>query len=176
MMNIRSHLKQRHLNTDLHPTIIDEETNTATFLLYTLTGKLAGYQQYRPHGSKTIFNTKEQSKYYTYRNKSYPTVTLFGIESLYSPHKPIFLTEGIFDAARMTSLNFSALATMANDPPRDYMNFLLMLNRPIIAVCDNDKAGRKLAKFGHYTEVPETDLSDASDSYIEYLISKYIKL
>ena len=96
----------------------------------------------------------------------------WGIESLYSPHKPIFLTEGIFDAARMTSLNFSALATMANDPPRDYMNFLLMLNRPIIAVCDNDKA----AKFGHYTEVPETDLSDASDSYIEYLISKYIKL
>jgi len=74
----------------------------------------------------------------------------------------------------MTSLNFSALATMANDPPRDYMNFLLMLNRPIIAVCDNDKAGRKLAKFGHYIETPETDLSDASDDYVQYLIGKYI--
>jgi len=59
---------------------------------------------------------------------------------------------------------------MANDSPKDYMNFLL----PIIAVCDNDKAGRKLVKFGHYIETPETDLSDASDDYIQYLMSKYI--
>lgn len=98
-IQIKSHLKERHLNINLHPTIIDEENNVATFLLYTLTGKLAGYQQYNPKGSKTIFNTKEQSKYYTYRNKSYPTVTLWGIESLNSKYKPIFITEGIFDAA-----------------------------------------------------------------------------
>lgn len=175
-MNIRSHLKQRHLNINLHPTVIDEETNTATFLLYTLTGKLVGYQFYNPEGSKKIFQDKLQSKYYTYRNKSYPTVTLFGIESLNSKYQPIFLTEGIFDAARMTSLGFSALATMANDPPRDYLNFLLLLNRPIIAVCDNDKAGGKLAKFGHYIETPETDLADAPDSYVKYLMNKYSKI
>jgi hypothetical protein len=73
----------------------------------------------------------------------------------------------------MTSLNFSALATLTNDPPKDYINFLLLLNRPIITVCDNDVAGRKLVKFGHYTEVPETDLGDASEEYIQYLIKKY---
>jgi len=172
-MDIKSHLKQRNLNTNLHPTIIDEQTNTATFLLYNLSGQLIGYQFYNPNGSKTIFQDKLQSKYYTYRNKHYPTVTLWGIESLNSPHQPVFLTEGIFDAARMTFLNFSALATMTNNPPRDYINFLLFLNRPIIAVCDNDDAGRKLAKFGHYTEVPETDLGDAPEEYISYLIKKY---
>lgn len=73
----------------------------------------------------------------------------------------------------MTSLNFSALATLTNDPPRDYINFLLLLNRPIITICDNDPPGQKLAKFGHYTEVPETDLGNAPDEYIRYLIKKY---
>ncbi len=172
-MNIKTHLKQRHLNINLHPTIIDSNTNTATFLLYNLSGQLTGYQFYNPQGSKKIFQDKLHSKYYTYRNKHYPTVTLWGIESLNSPHQPVFLTEGIFDAARMTSLNFSALATLTNDPPRDYINFLLLLNRPIITVCDNDVAGRKLVKFGHYTEVPETDLGDAPEEYIQYLIKKY---
>ena len=172
-MNIKSDLKQRHLNTDLHPTIIDETTNTATFLLYNLSGQLTGYQFYNPNGSKTIFQDKLHSKYYTYRNKHYPTVTLWGIESLNSLYQPIFLTEGIFDAARMTSLNFSALATLTNDPPKDYINFLLLLNRPIIAVCDNDVAGQKLKNFAHYSETPETDLADAPDEYISYLIKKY---
>ena len=172
-MDIKTHLKQRHLNLNLHPTIIDETTNTATFLLYNLSGQLTGYQFYNPQGSKTIFQDKLQSKYYTYRNKHYPTVTLWGIESLNSPHQPVFLTEGIFDAARMTSLNFSALATLTNNPPKDYINFFLLLNRPIIAVCDNDVAGRKLKKFGHYYETPETDLADAPNEYIQYLIKKY---
>jgi hypothetical protein len=172
-MNIKTHLKQRHLNTNLHPTIIDETTNTATFLLYNLSGQLTGYQFYNPQGSKTIFQDKLQSKYYTYRNKHYPTVTLWGIESLNSPCQPIFLTEGIFDAARMTSLNYSALATLTNDPPKDYINFLLSLHRPIIAVCDNDVPGQKLKKFGHYVEVPETDLAGAPEEYISYLIKKY---
>lgn len=87
----------------------------------------------------------------------------------------VYLTEGIFDAARMTNLGQSALAAMANNPPRDYKNWLQLLNRPVVAVCDNDAAGRKLAKFGDYVEiVPEgKDLGESSDAYVQYLLNKY---
>jgi hypothetical protein len=174
-MNLKEHLKQRHLDLELHRPILDEELNIVSFYCWNLSGQLVGYQQYNPLGNKKIFNSKLEGKYYTYRNKNQPTVVVWGIESLYQSDGVVYLTEGIFDAARMTNLGQSALASLANNPPKDYINFFLSLNRPIVAVCDNDVAGRKLAKFGDYVEVvPEgKDLGDAPDEYIQYLIKKY---
>lgn len=172
-MNIRTHLQQRHLNLELHRPILDEDLNIATFLCWNLSGQLVGYQQYNPNGNKKIFNNKLEGKYYTYRKL--PTVSVWGLESLHISSGPVFLTEGIFDAARLTNLGFSALATMSNNPPKDYKNWLHLLRRPIVAVCDNDAAGRKLAKFGNFVEiVPEgKDLSDAPESYVRFLVNKY---
>jgi len=60
-MNIKTHLKHRHLDLELHRPILDEELNIATFLLYNLSGQLVGYQQYNPLGDKksSIPNLKE---------------------------------------------------------------------------------------------------------------------
>jgi hypothetical protein len=176
-MNLKQHLIERHLNLELHRPILDKELNIATFLLYNLSGQLVGYQQYNPSGDKKIFNSKLEGKYYTYRNKNQPTVAIWGLESYYVSTGPIFLTEGIFDACRMTNVGQSAFATLANNPPKDYRNWLMMLNRPIVVVCDNDAAGRKLAKFGDYVEVvPEgKDLGESSDDYVQYLLTKYYK-
>jgi hypothetical protein len=57
-MNIKTHLKQRHLDLELHRPILDEELNIATFLLYNLSGQLVGYQQYNSLGDKKVFNSK----------------------------------------------------------------------------------------------------------------------
>lgn len=172
-MNIRTHLQQRHLNLELHRPILDEELNIATFFCWNLSGQLVGYQQYNPNGNKKIFNNKLEGKYYTYRKL--PTVSVWGLESLHISSGPVFLIEGIFDAARLTNLGYSALATMSNNPPKDYKNWLHLLRRPIVAVCDNDAAGRKLAKFGDFVEiVPEgKDLGDAPESYVRFLVNKY---
>ena len=174
-MNIKTHLKQRHLDLELHRPILDEELNIATFLLYNLSGQLVGYQQYQPKGCKKVFNCPKKGKYYTYRNKTQPTIAIWGLESYYISDGPIFLTEGIFDACRMTEVGQSAFATLANNPPKDYKNWLEMLNRPIIVVCDNDDAGRKLAKFGDYVEVvpDDKDLGEAPDDYVQFLVNKY---
>jgi hypothetical protein len=172
-ISLTEHLKQRHLNIELHRPIICESEYVATFLIYNLSGQIVGYQQYNPNGSKYIFNDKKEGKYYTYRKL--PTVTIWGVESLKFHSKCIFLTEGIFDAARMTNIERSALAVLSNDCPKDYVNWLQLLNRPIVSVCDNDVAGKKLSKFGNYVEiVPDIkDLGESSDDYVSYLIDKY---
>lgn len=172
-MDLLAHLKSRHLDLELHRPVLDYEYNTVTLYCWNLSGQLVGYQQYNPLGDKKVFNNKLEGKYYTYRKL--PTVTMWGVESLCLSDGAVYLTEGVFDAARLTSLGKSALAALSNNPPKDYKNWLKMLNRPVVAVCDNDDAGKKLAKFGDYVEmVPEgKDLGEASDAYVRHLMSKY---
>jgi len=172
--NIKEHLLERHLNLELHHPVLDLELNIATFYCYNLSGQIVGYQQYNPNGDKKIFNSKLEGRYYTYRKL--PTVSLFGTESLYQSNGVIYLTEGVFDAARMTNVGQSALATLTNNPPKDYKNYLQMLGRPIVVVCDNDSAGKQLLPYGDYVEVvPDEvkDLGEAPNDYIQYLLSKY---
>lgn len=180
MMDLRQHLLSRHFDLDLHRALLDEELGVVTFPLYNLSGQLVGYQQYNPLGDKKVFNSKMEGKYYTYRNKGCPSVAVWGLESYYQSTGPVFLTEGVFDACRMTErgVGQTAFATLANDPPRDYRNWLRSLHRPVVVVCDNDAAGRKLAKFGDFVEVvPEgKDLGEASDDYVRYLVEKYATL
>lgn len=172
-MTVLQHLKDRHLNLKLHRPFVCENEGTATFMLYSLSGKLVGYQQYRPGADKKPYNHPKESKYYTYRKQ--PTHAPWGVESLFLSSGVVFLTEGLFDSARMTYHNRSSLASLCNNPPKDFKNFLQCLGRPVVAVCDADSAGRKLAYFGDYVEVvPEgKDLGDAPDDYVHYLLNKY---
>jgi hypothetical protein len=170
--NLREHLKSRHLDLDLHRPAINEEERIATFYLWNLSGSLVGFQQYRPEGLKKINNDPREGKYYTYKKQ--PTIAVWGVESLYlSPHV-VFITEGVFDAARLTERGYSALAMLTNNPTTDYRNWLTFLNRTVVAVCDNDKAGKKLAAFGDvaiFTE--EKDLGDSDDEYVTNLLLPY---
>lgn len=172
---ITEHLKERHLNIKLHRPIIDEQLNIATFLCFNFSGQIVGYQQYNPSGNKKIFNSKSNGRYYTYRNKLLSTICVWGLESYYQSAGPIFITEGIFDAARLTELGQTAFALLSNDAPKDYNNWLHSLNRPIIAICDNDSAGQKLIKFGDRYEIVTRfkDLGSASDDYIKHIIKKF---
>ena len=173
-MNIYAHLKERNVNIDLHRPIIDEENCIATYLLYNLSGQIVGYQQYNPLGDKKI-NNKPNAKYYTYVSKNKSSVVLYGLESLHLTDGVIYVTEGNYDAMRLTNKGQSALATLTNSPSKDVINQLTLLNRPIVVVCDNDESGRKLAKCGHYVEVVEgaKDLAEAPDFYVNQLIRKY---
>ena len=51
--------------------------------------------------------------------------------------------------------------------------FTVRASRPVIAVCDNDAAGKRLAKSGHtaiFSEVEGEDLGDASDNFVERIL------
>jgi DNA primase len=170
METVAEHLKGRHLDLDLHQPMIDEDERVATFFLYDLTGRTVGYHQYRPEGEKKLPNDHENGKYYTYRKGYVP----WGVETLPLTPRVVFLTEGVFDACRFTKHGYSALAMLTNDPQRDVRNWLSLLGRRVVAVCDNDAAGKRLAKFGDVAVFTgEKDLGDESEEFVLDLLKEY---
>lgn len=172
---------------NLHTVWIDEVDRVATFPLWTLAGVFAGYQAYRPDADKVQKND-EAGRYYTYRGKKLlhgpnedrkdiKHVAVWGMESWYLSNT-LFVTEGIFDAARLTDLGVSAVAVISNDPNTSTRNWLSIVRqtRPVVAVCDPGKAGYKLRTVGNDYHVmnvlglPDADLGDAPQSYVEDLI------
>ena len=60
------------------------------------------------------------------------------------------MLEGIFKACRFHNFGLNALAVLGNNP-KHLKSWLWSLGYNLIAVCDGDKAGRKLAKFGMFS-------------------------
>lgn len=169
---LKDHLLSRHLDLELHRPALDDAEGVATFYLWNLSGQLVGYQQYRPTGEKKPQNNPKQGKYFTYRKQ--PTLAVWGVESLHLSPNVVFLTEGVFDACRLTEKGYSALAVLSNNTGWDLKNWLSMLNRKVVAVCDNDDAGRKLAKFGDVAVfTTDKDLGDSTDEYVTELLRNY---
>lgn len=170
-MNIEQHLLDRHLDIGLHRPVIDEVNGVASFYLWNLSGCLVGYQQYRPEADKKQKNDPRDGRYFTYRAKN--TIAVWGLESLHLSDT-IFVCEGIFDACRMTEIGCSAIAILSNNSGWDLRNWFGSLNRKVVAICDNNAAGRQLAKFGDYSVITdELDLGDSSEEYVISLKQKY---
>lgn len=172
METLVEHLKKRHLDLELHRPVLDLENDVATFYLWNLSGKFCGYQQYRRFGEKKPQNNPKLGKYFTYRKQ--PTLGVWGVESLHLSPNVVFLTEGVFDACRLTEKGYSALAVLSNNTGWDLKNWLSMLNRKVVAVCDNDDAGRKLAKFGDVSVFcTDHDLGDSTDEFVNTLVLRF---
>jgi hypothetical protein len=174
MTTVLENLKARHVDLALHTVWIDEIERVATFPLWNLSGKLAGYQRYRPDQDKHRDNDPKMSRYYTYKKER--ALAVWGMESWYLTNT-LYVTEGVFDAARITAKGCSAIATLSNDlddTTREWL-YIVKATRRVVTICDNDEAGRKLAKFGHASHTVEQykDLGDADNSYINNLLATY---
>lgn len=171
-MALREHLRERHMDLDLHVAWLDEEQNRAVFPLWNLTGKISGWQHYRPDRGKIGNNDPRESRYFT---RQFEPVAVWGMESWLLTNT-LFITEGIFDAARLTERGQSAIAMLSNDPSLMVRKWLWLVRRqrPVVAVCDDDAAGRKLAKLGHQSYTMRAhDLGDASDEEVDHIIREY---
>jgi hypothetical protein len=173
-MTVHQHLLSRHLDTALHHVWVAEELGCATFPLWNLSGKLLGYQRYRPGASKALNNDPREGRYFTRVVEG--NTAVWGLES-WSLSNTLFLVEGLFDAARLTSRGYSAVAVFSNEPSHNAREWLYAAcsNRRLVAVCDNDAPGLKLARFGHVAHVMEDgkDLGDANDSYVTNFLKEY---
>jgi hypothetical protein len=173
-----NHLLFRNVDFNLHRVWLDDDNQVAIFPLYNLAGVLLGYQQYRPNGSKAVNNDPREGKYFT-RKPNNPEPSYWGVES-WKLSNTLFLVEGLFDAARLTSFGYSALAVFTNNPGCNFMGFVSLLQklRPVVVVCDNDVAGIKLAKYGHtYTTLSSgKDVSEADKLEVQDMVKRYDKL
>lgn len=172
-MNVLQHLHSRYFDSTLHKVWIDETEGVATYPLWNLSGQMVGYQQYRPSANKQKDNHPKDSRYFTYRKNKVAGV--WGLES-WKLSNTLFVTEGTFDACRITYRGFSAIATLSNDLDDNLRRWLWTIRkaRRVVVVCDNDAAGRRLAKYGHISCVVESgDLGDASEEYVQQLIELY---
>lgn len=118
-------------------------------------------------------NDPREGRYFT-RVKD-GKVGVWGLESWYASDT-LFVTEGVFDACRVTALGYSAVAVLsfAVGPTTSQWLKLCRAQRPVVVVCDNDPSGLKLKKYGHEYHVVETgDLGDASEQYVINLLEKY---
>lgn len=173
-MTVATNLKSRYLDTKLHRVWVDETEGVATFPLYNLSNKMVGFQQYRPSADKRKANHPRDSRYFTYRKNS--VVGVWGLES-WKLSNTLFITEGVFDAARLTYFGCSAIATLSNDVDDSLARWLWLVgkSRPVIAVCDNDAAGRRLARSASFRHVvgQYKDLGEASQEYVQQLIKNF---
>lgn len=173
---MEEHLLSRHVNFNVHSPSYNSEI--ATFLLYNLSGQIVGYQRYNPSFPSAFPGDGKQSnlrdrRYYNY--VSHGQIGLFGLESYSSNAKVIFVTEGIFDACRLTKRGASCFAMLTNNPSSSMRNFLLCLGKPIVAICDGDAAGVKLRKVGHCYETVQDgkDLGECPETFVNFLLEKY---
>lgn len=144
MNKILQHLSSRYLQA---PTISTTE-DAVVFPLWNLSGQLVGYQQYRPFAeTKQNPERPSEAKYFTYL----PTtkVTAYGLEFLNYDDPLLFIVEGVFDAVRFHNMRLNCLAVLSCDP-KHLKEWLRLLPFYKVAVCDDDEAGMKLAKYGDY--------------------------
>lgn len=149
------HLKERGIDPDKTKVLIDEESGNSYFFLYNLSGQIIGYQKYNPNLQKKSNPTDpKMAKYFTWVSDEGlgKYLAAWGLESVdFIKDKYLFITEGIFDAARIQEAGYPAISVLGNDPSKDLLNWLFTLSQKRIVIYDNDKAGRKLKKAGDFS-------------------------
>lgn len=170
-MDVKQHLLERGLNPSLYNCSWDDET--ASFLLFNLSGQVVGYQQYRPFADKTCRNDPKSGRYFTYAKN---TTAVWGLETFNFRDDVLFVTEGVFDACKLHNQGLPAVAVLANNP-KQLMPWLFSVPRLTVAVCDNDDAGRKLGKMCQVRLFPPSgkDLGDMSDQQVKEFVKDFLK-
>jgi hypothetical protein len=185
--SLSDHLKGRGVDPTKTRVIMDEDTGDSYFFLYNLSGQMVGYQKYNPDYEKTGQSNLENprmAKYFTWvSEEGYGRkIAVWGLESLnLMTDSFVFITEGIFDAARIQEAGYPALAVLSNNPGNSLKSWLKTLIQKKIVIYDNDKAGKKLIKVGDfaYTVPNGKDANDLTPEqakiFLKECISKSIK-
>lgn len=170
METMINHLIDRGMDPSKYPISYDPEEGVITFLLFNGAGQLVGYQQYRPEQpSKQKKNDPKSGRYYTYLPKE--TDGVFGLDVLNHSDRTIYIVEGVFKAAVLHRLGYNAIAVLTSTPKRLKPWFkILRQTWNLVAIGDNDEAGRKLVNIVKNGFQSPTDLDEMSDEDIISLL------
>lgn len=164
-MKLVTHLKSRGMNPSLYRISISYSASAVTFYLYDLSGRICGYQTYRPNKTEKKANHPKMSRYYTYLPKGKDGY--FGLELLDKTKDTIYIVEGIFKAAMLHRLGFNSVAVLSNHPKRSKSWFRILRRQyKLIGIGDNDKAGQMLVNSVGKGILSPLDLDEMADEDI----------
>jgi hypothetical protein len=160
MTDFQQHLRERGLNEHIAAWVSQEE-EIVRFPVWTIDGKLIGYQRYNWAAGKLRSNAIH-GRYITKVNPAYKEVAFWGAEFKDLSPDIIFYTEGVWDAIRIINCGYTCYAIFTCSPSRQLKEHMSLLNRNRrqIMVGDNDdnKAGMRARGFA-----PEFFLCPKSD-------------
>jgi hypothetical protein len=180
--DIERHIRDRGIDPDKIHVILDKDSNRAIFLLYNLSGKLIGYQQYNPNQPKAHFKGeagKDVVKYYTYVSKQpdrkESELSVWGLENIdFDKDKEIWVTEGVFDAVKLVNAGLPAIAALTSTPSKQLRQWFQITGKKIIVILDSDDAGSKLksiATIAYNVPKPYKDLGEMSQKEVNAFIA-----
>jgi hypothetical protein len=116
----------------------------------------------------------EKPKYFTYTSER---VAVYGRENCFG-YGPLFVTEGIWDSISIGNIWFDSVAVLCNTPCKEIITQLRYFagDRKIVAVCDNDEAGKKLARVGDIAITLPEGIKDPNSAPEEILRKTLLSL
>jgi hypothetical protein len=177
-MNMQDHLRSRWFNTAKYPHVAVTET-TVTMPLWNMSGQMVGFQTYSPLQPKKEVGDPTLQKYFTWSTKPCGSknaeLAVWGLETVQWTDSLLFLTEGVFDAARLHWFGLPAVAVMGNNPVH-LVSWLDALPSHKVACVQGDTAGKKLAAFGDScVMLPDThDVGSLTDEMFAQFFGKYL--
>lgn len=175
---MKAHLQSRWFDVSMYPNVV-VDTDTVTFPLFNMSGKMVGYQTYNPSQPKKEVGDPRLQKYFSWVSKPCASknaeLAVWGLESVHWADSVLFLTEGVFDACRLHWHGLPAVACLSNNPVH-LCSWLKGLPSRKVACVQGDKAGRALAKFGDVAVwLPDTkDVGDLTETEFNQLFSKWL--
>ena len=177
-----SHLKERGIDIKQTRVIIDDKGGDVFFFLYNLSGQLIGYHKYNPKYPKTGQNKLDDpklAKYFTWVTEEGEgrKIAVWGLESINLGDPYLFVTEGVFDSARIQEAGYPSIAVLCNNPSDSLKSWIRTLPQKKIVIYDNDKAGMRLKSVGDYSfTVPVgKDINDLSPEEARSFLEKCLK-
>lgn len=143
-MDLYKHLLSRNYDPSRYVNqVLHAEEGILTVYLTNLCGQFIGYQQYRPNEQAKRLNDPKMSRYFTYSPRG--VNACWGLETLDSCKKDLYLVEGIFKASTLHMLGYNAVALLTSHP-KPMKSWLHTMNYNLIGIGDNDKAGDGIIK------------------------------
>jgi hypothetical protein len=167
-MDMQQHLLSRWFDPQRYSGVWIEPGHSVTVAFWNTAGQMAGYQRYTP-----LLPKKGNKRYYTRFGKH--MIGVWGLETVVWDSGPLFLTESLFNASRLHWHGLPAVAVISNDPAH-LRSWLRTLPQWLIAACDGDQAGRKLARYAHQAiHLPSgEDVNSVSESVFQQLFGTWI--
>ena len=173
-MTLREHLESRGMEVDRYHAILDEDEYIVTFFLFNMSRQITGYQRYNPNSSDKKANDPKLGRYYTYTPRGVDAI--FGLETLRSRDKPLFVVEGVFKQTTLARLGYDSIAVLTSDPKRMRPLFrIFRATRPVIAIGDADSAGARLVRRVGAGDCSPRDLDEMDDEEIHTFVHQLTK-